>query len=286
MKREVEPSVSFYVQEIMADEYNSITRSEEEELLARLTRGDQLARECLIKAHLRFVVAVARQYGGNGLPLADLINAGNLGLVKAVRKFNRELFPRTKFISYAVRWIRQAILSALSEEVRTVRLPTHGIKILAAIRRLGEKYGLSEESAAFSEVMDEDWDKPYSKKLVWDVLSRRSCFSLDQVSSDSRDDQFNLYGVLSHPQPGPDKFFEEKEFGEKIEQALASLAPRKAEVVTLYFGLGDEEPMTLLEIGIRIGLTKERVRQIRNKALADLNKALLKQGVFPSRPVA
>ena len=273
-EREVEPSALFYIQEIKTGEYDPVTRSEEAELLARLAQGDQLARERIIKAHLRFVVMIAHQYLGDGLPLADLINAGNLGLIEAVRRFNKELFPGTKFITYAVWWIRQAILKALSEEVRTVRLPTHGIKILAAVRRLTEKYGLSEWSSAFSEVMEEDWDEPYSKGLAWDVLLHQDCVSLDQKRGDSRDDQFNLYGLLPQPLPGPDQIFEEKEFGAGLKQALGSLEDREAEVITLYFGLGDEDPMTLEEIGVKIGLTKERVRQIRNQALLKLRRKI------------
>lgn len=267
---EIEPSALFYIQKIKAGEYDPITRPEEEELLARLAQSDQSARERLIKAHLRFVVMIARQYCGNGLPLADLINAGNLGLIEAVPRFSRELFHRIKFISYAVFWIRQAILKALSEEVRTVRLPTHGIKILAAIKRLTEKYGLSEQSSAFLEIMEEDWDEPYSKELAWDVLLHKNCISLDQTRGDSPDDNFNLYGILPYPLPGPDKVLEEKELSAEIKQALASLGPRSEKVVVLYFGLGDEDPMTLEEIGVRIGLTKERVRQIRDQALTKL----------------
>ena len=227
-------SLDKYLQEI--GKVDLITADEEVELAQRIKAGDQLALEKLTKANLRFVVSVAKQYQNQGLTLPDLINEGNLGLIKAAQRFDET--RGFKFISYAVWWIRQSILQALAEQSRIVRLP------------------LKELDMTINDVKES-------------MKNSGRHVSMDAPLVEGEDS--NLYDVLrSGESPNPDRALLHESLRTEIERALETLTPREADVVRLYFGLGDQHPMTLEEIGETFDLTRERVRQIKEKAIRRL----------------
>jgi RNA polymerase primary sigma factor len=257
-------SLDKYLQEIGKVEL--ITADEEVELAQRIRAGDQRALEKLTKSNLRFVVSVAKQYQNQGLTLPDLINEGNLGLIKAARRFDET--RGFKFISYAVWWIRQSILQALAEQSRIVRLPLNKI---GSINKINKMY-------AFLEQENEREPSPEEIAIRLDMSVNEVKESLKNagrhVSMDAplvEGEDSNLYDVLrSGESPNPDRALVQESLRIEIERALETLTPREADVVRLYFGLGEFQPMTLEEIGETFDLTRERVRQIKEKAIRRL----------------
>ena len=257
-------SLDKYLQEI--GKVDLITADEEVELAQRIKAGDQRALEKLTKANLRFVVSVAKQYQNQGLTLPDLINEGNLGLIKAAQRFDET--RGFKFISYAVWWIRQSILQALAEQSRIVRLPLNKI---GSINKINKMYALLEQSNERPPSAEE-----IAKELDMTVNDVKESMknsgrhlSMDAPLVEGEDS--NLYDVLrSGESPNPDRELIHESLQTEIERALETLTPREADVVRLYFGLGDQHPMTLEEIGETFDLTRERVRQIKEKAIRRL----------------
>jgi RNA polymerase primary sigma factor len=257
-------SLDKYLQEI--GKVDLITADEEVELAQRIKAGDQRALEKLTKANLRFVVSVAKQYQNQGLTLPDLINEGNLGLIKAAQRFDET--RGFKFISYAVWWIRQSILSALAEQSRIVRLPLNKI---GSINKINKMYALLEQSnerPPSAEEIAQELDMTVNDVKESMKNSGRH-LSMDAPLVEGEDS--NLYDVLrSGESPNPDRELIHESLKTEIERALETLTPREADVVRLYFGLGDQHPMTLEEIGETFDLTRERVRQIKEKAIRRL----------------
>lgn len=255
------PSLDKYLQEIGRVEL--ISPDEEVSLARRIRSGDHEALKKLINANLRFVVSVAKQYQNQGMSLPDLINEGNLGLMKAAQRFDET--RGFKFISYAVWWIRQAILQGLAEQARIVRLPVNKIgsinRINRAFARLEQEFERepnSQEIAELLEMVPED---------VKDALKTNGrTLSMDAPISSEEDN--NMYDVLqSNETPSPDKNLINESLSYEIERALSTLSSREAKVLKLYFGLGMKHPYTLEEIGEELNLTRERVRQIKEKAI-------------------
>jgi len=261
--RETE-SLDKYLQEI--GKVDLITADEEVELAQLIKAGDQRALEKLTKANLRFVVSVAKQYQNQGLTLPDLINEGNLGLIKAAKRFDET--RGFKFISYAVWWIRQSILQALAEQSRIVRLPLNKI---GSINKINKMYAFLEQENERPPSAEE-----IAKKLDMTVNDVKESMknSGRHVSMDApliEGEDSNLYDVLnSGESPNPDKKLLHESLRIEINRALETLTPREADVVKLYFGLGEHQPMTLEEIGETFDLTRERVRQIKEKAIRRL----------------
>jgi RNA polymerase primary sigma factor len=257
-------SLDKYLQEI--GKVDLITADEEVELAQRIKAGDQLALEKLTKANLRFVVSVAKQYQNQGLTLPDLINEGNLGLIKAAQRFDET--RGFKFISYAVWWIRQSILQALAEQSRIVRLPLNKI---GSINKINKTYAFLEQSHERPPSAEE-----IAKELDMTINDVKESMknSGRHVSMDAplvEGEDSNLYDVLrSGESPNPDKDLLHESLRTEIERALETLTPREADVIRLYFGLGNQHPMTLEEIGETFDLTRERVRQIKEKAIRRL----------------
>ncbi len=257
-------SLDKYLQEI--GKVDLITADEEVELAQKIKAGDQQALEKLTKANLRFVVSVAKQYQNQGLTLPDLINEGNLGLIKAAQRFDET--RGFKFISYAVWWIRQSILQALAEQSRIVRLPLNKI---GSINKINKMYALLEQSNERPPSAEE-----IAKELDMTVNDVKESMknsgrhlSMDAPLVEGEDS--NLYDVLrSGESPNPDRELIKESLRTEIERSLETLTPREADVVRLYFGLGDQHPMTLEEIGETFDLTRERVRQIKEKAIRRL----------------
>ncbi|MCA9783051.1 MAG: sigma-70 family RNA polymerase sigma factor [Calditrichaeota bacterium] len=256
-----------YLQEI--GEVELLTPDQEIELAKRIKKGDQDALEKLTKANLRFVVSVAKQYQNQGLDLGDLINEGNLGLIKAAKRFDET--RGFKFISYAVWWIRQSILQALAEQSRVVRLPLNRV---GALNKIGKAYNTLEQSferePSPEEIAKELDMTPYE---VTDTM-KRSGRHLSMDAPFNQGEENRLLDILHNDsQPAPDTTLMEESLKTEVSRALATLSEREAEVVRLYFGLHREHPMTLEEIGERFNLTRERVRQIKEKALRRLRHA-------------
>ncbi len=265
--RDEDRSLDLYLREI--GETALINAEEEVRLARRIKQGDKSALDKLTKANLRFVVSVAKQYQNQGLSLADLINEGNIGLIKAAKRFDET--RGFKFISYAVWWIRQAILQALAEQSRIVRLPLNRVGTLHKIgkisSRLEQSLGREASPEEIAKVLE------LSEGEVADTLKiSNSHLSLDAPFSTSEDN--SLIDILEDEfQPSPDEALLSASLRVEIEKALDSLTPREAEVINLYFGLNSEKALTLEEIGARFSLTRERVRQIKEKAIRRLRHA-------------
>ena len=245
-----------------------ITAEEEVDLAIRIQGGDKVALEKLTKANLRFVVSVAKQYQNQGLSLPDLINEGNVGLIKAAKRFDEK--RGFKFISYAVWWIRQSILQALAEQARIVRLPLNKIGTINKINR------------AFSD-LEQKFERPPSAQELADYLDvslndvRQSLqnngrhVSMDAPLVKGDESSSSMYDVLPNDSlPGPEKTLVLESLRKEIERSLSTLTSREGDVVRMYFGLGEKSPLTLEEIGERFDLTRERVRQIKEKAIRRL----------------
>ncbi len=260
-------SLDKYLQEI--GKVSLLTPDQEIELAILIKKGDQAALEALTKANLRFVVSVAKQYQNQGLSLGDLINEGNLGLIKAAKRFDET--RGFKFISYAVWWIRQSILQALAEQSRIVRLPLNRVgalnKIGKAYSQLEQEYERDPSAQELAKELDMDENE------VADTLkiSGRHV-SMDAPFAQGEDNR--LLDVLQNDQqPNPDSTLMVESLKTEIERALSTLTEREAEVIRLYFGLNNEHSLTLEEIGERFNLTRERVRQIKEKAIRRLRHA-------------
>jgi RNA polymerase primary sigma factor len=262
-------SLDKYLQEIGRVEL--ITAEEEVELARKIKAGDKAALERLTKANLRFVVSVSKQYQNQGLSLPDLINEGNLGLIKAAQRFDET--RGFKFISYAVWWIRQSILQALAEQARIVRLPLNKIgtinKINRAYSELEQKFERppsAEELAEFLECTTEE--------VRQSLANTGRHVSMDAPLIEGDESSSSMYDILQNDSlPGPEKELVVESLRKDIERSLSTLTPREGDVVRLYYGLNGKHPMTLEEIGERFDLTRERVRQIKEKAIRRLKHA-------------
>ncbi len=259
-------SLDKYLQEIGKVEL--ITAEEEVELARRIKKGDQAALEKLTKANLRFVVSVSKQYQNQGLTLPDLINEGNLGLIKAAQRFDET--RGFKFISYAVWWIRQSILQALAEQSRIVRLPLNKIgsinKINKAFSKLEQEFERPPSPAELAEVLEMTIEE-----VKQSLENSGRHVSMDAPLSNDDDSGSSMHEVfISDDNKSPIEDLLNKSLGTEIERSLHTLTAREADVVRLYFGLGAEHSLTLEEIGERFDLTRERVRQIKEKALRRL----------------
>ncbi len=262
-------SLDKYLQEIGKEEL--ITAEEEVILAKKIKDGDQTALEKLTKANLRFVVSVAKQYQNQGLSLPDLINEGNLGLIKAAKRFDET--RGFKFISYAVWWIRQSILQALAEQSRIVRLPLNQIgsigKINKAFSKLEQKFEREPTAEELSIILEISEDKVADTMRV--SGGRHVSMDAPFHSSGEGGDAGNLYDVLEQEStPETDFNLILESLKREIERALKKLSSREAEVLIFYFGLKGEIALTLEEIGVKIDLTRERVRQIKEKAIRRL----------------
>ena len=258
-------SLDKYLQEIGREEL--VSPEEEVELAQRIRKGDQEALEKLTRANLRFVVSVAKQYQNQGLSLPDLINEGNLGLIKAAEKFDET--RGFKFISYAVWWIRQSILQALAEQSRIVRLPLNQVGSLNKINKALGKFEQENERQPSTEELSELIDIPKDKIADTLRVSGRHV-SVDAPFVEGEDN--SLLDVLPNDDsPSADKGLNNESLSTEIERALQILTPREREIIKSFFGIGCQE-MTLEEIGERLDLTRERVRQIKEKAIRKLKK--------------
>lgn len=268
-------SLDKYLQEI--GKVDLLTPDEEVELAKRIREGDQLALEKLTKANLRFVVSVAKQYQNQGLSLGDLINEGNLGLIKAAQRFDET--RGFKFISYAVWWIRQSILQALAEQSRIVRLPLNRVgslnKISKTFSELEQKYEREPSPDELAEVLE------VTTSEVVDTLK----ISGRHVSMDApfvQGEENSLLDVLENDgEVTPDSELMNDSLRKEVQRALSTLNQREADVITLYFGLNGEHSMTLEEIGEKFNLTRERVRQIKEKAIRRLRHTSRSKALKP-----
>jgi RNA polymerase primary sigma factor len=268
-------SLDKYLQEI--GKVDLLTPDEEVELAKRIKEGDQIALEKLTKANLRFVVSVAKQYQNQGLSLGDLINEGNLGLIKAAQRFDET--RGFKFISYAVWWIRQSILQALAEQSRIVRLPLNRVgslnKISKTFSELEQKYEREPSPEELAEVLD------VTTAEVVDTMK----ISGRHVSMDApfvQGEENSLLDVLENDsEETPDSGLMNDSLRREVQRALSTLTQREADVITLYFGLNGEHSMTLEEIGEKFNLTRERVRQIKEKAIRRLRHTSRSKALKP-----
>ncbi len=268
-------SLDKYLQEI--GKVDLLTPDEEVELAKRIKEGDQIALEKLTKANLRFVVSVAKQYQNQGLSLGDLINEGNLGLIKAAQRFDET--RGFKFISYAVWWIRQSILQALAEQSRIVRLPLNRVgslnKISKTFSELEQKYEREPSPEELAEVLD------VTTAEVVDTMK----ISGRHVSMDApfiQGEENSLLDVLENDsEETPDSGLMNDSLRKEVQRALSTLTQREADVITLYFGLNGEHAMTLEEIGEKFNLTRERVRQIKEKAIRRLRHTSRSKALKP-----
>lgn len=261
-------SLEKYLQEI--GKVDLLTPEKEVDLAKKIKQGDQIALETLTKANLRFVVSVAKQYQNQGLSLSDLINEGNLGLIKAAQRFDET--RGFKFISYAVWWIRQSILQALAEQSRIVRLPLNKVgslnKINRAFSQLEQEFEREPSSEELASILEISADEV---ETTLGVAARH--VSMDAPFVDGEDN--SLLDVLENPNtPGTDAGLEYLDsLRREIDRSLGTLTDRQADVIKLYFGIGVEHPLSLEDIGDRFGLTRERVRQIKDKAINKLRSA-------------
>ncbi len=254
-------SIEKYLEEIGG--FSPLPPQDEVELTRRIRQGESTALDKLVKANLRFVISVAKEYQGQGLPLQDLISEGNLGLIKAAQRFDET--RGFKFISYAVWWIRQSILQALAEQSRVVRLPLNRVgainKVGRVLEKLEKRYG---REPSMHEVADSMEMTDYEVADVLKTSARH--LSLDEPFKEEEGN--NLLDVLeSDRYAPPDDSLMVESLKEEIDKVLVTLKPREAEIIRLYFGLEGDRPLTLEEIGEHFKLTRERVRQIKEKAL-------------------
>lgn len=260
-------SLDKYLQEIGREDLISV--EEEVELAQAIKRGDRRALEKLTRANLRFVVSVAKQYQNQGLSLPDLINEGNLGLIKAAEKFDET--RGFKFISYAVWWIRQSILQALAEQSRIVRLPLNQVGTLNKIIKAQQKFEQENERRPSSAELAKELDIAEDKIADTMKVSGRH-ISVDAPFVEGEDNSL-LDVLVNEDTPNTDKSLINESLSVEIERALSTLTEREAEIVKLFFGIAGCQEMTLEEIGDKFGLTRERVRQIKEKAIRRLRQS-------------
>ena len=259
-------SLDKYLQEIGKEELISV--EEEVELAQRIRKGDQEALEKLTKANLRFVVSVAKQYQNQGLSLPDLINEGNLGLIKAAEKFDET--RGFKFISYAVWWIRQSILQALAEQSRIVRLPLNQVGSLNKINKAFARFEQEHERTPSAEELATELELP--KEKVTDTLRVAGRhISVDAPFADGEDNSL-LDVLVNTDSPNADRGLINESLAAEVERALEILTERERDIIRYFFGIGCSE-MTLEEIGEKFDLTRERVRQIKEKAIRKLRQS-------------
>ena len=273
-------SLDIYLHEI--NRTPLLTRDQERDLAKRIKSGDKAALDQLVRANLRFVVSIAKQYSNQGLSLEDLINEGNVGLIKAAHRFDEE--RGFKFISYAVWWIRQAMLQSLAEQSRIVRLPLNRAgtlyRIGKASRQLDQELGRSpsaDEIAARLKISPEEVEDT--------MVIANSHVSLDDPYSSEKDDTALVDYLTSETQASPDEDTYSAALSDDLDRALGTLSERERSILSMYFGLGGEEPMTLEDIGKRLKLTRERIRQIKEKAIQRLRhstRAKFLQGYMES----
>ena len=256
-------SLDKYLQEIGKE--GLITVEEEVELAQRIRKGDQKALEKLTRANLRFVVSVAKQYQNQGLSLPDLINEGNLGLIKAAEKFDET--RGFKFISYAVWWIRQSILQALAEQSRIVRLPLNQVGSLNKINKAFSRFEQENERRPSPEELADSLDLPAEKVADTLRVSGRH-ISVDAPFVEGEDNSL-LDVLVNDDSPIADRTLINESLSTEVERALSTLTERERDIIKLFFGINTQE-MTLEEIGEKFGLTRERVRQIKEKAIRRL----------------
>ncbi len=259
-------SLDKYLQEIGRVEL--ISAEEEVELARRIKTGDKRALERLTKANLRFVVSVSKQYQNQGLSLPDLINEGNLGLIKAAERFDET--RGFKFISYAVWWIRQSILQALAEQARIVRLPLNKI---GTINKINRAYSELEQMYERPPSADElaDFLECSTEEVRQSIANTGRHVSMDAPLIDGDESSSSMYDVLPNDSlPGPELDLNKESLRKDIDRSLATLTGREGDVVRLYYGLNGKHPLTLEEIGDLFDLTRERVRQIKEKAIRRL----------------
>lgn len=258
---DMEDSLGSYLTEIASS--RPLSAADEVQLARDIKKGDENARNHLVEANLRFVVSVAKEYQNRGVPLADLISAGNMGLITAAERFDED--KGFKFISYAVWWIRQAILQTLAEQSRTVRLPLNKIGLLYKISKASRKLRQQRADDPNPEEIAEQLEVSVDE-VKETMLCGRSVRSLDATFREEEDQ--SLLDVLPDDrQESPENEVMRGCLRGQIDTALGSLVGREAEIIRLYFGLDGEESMTLDQIGARFSLTRERVRQIKEKAL-------------------
>jgi len=263
-----ESSLDQYLKEISA--YPLLTREDEIDLAGRIRQGEEEALDKLVRSNLRFVVSVAKKYQNQGVALGDLINEGNLGLIRAAHKFDET--KGIKFISYAVWWIRQAILQALAEQSRIVRVP---LNRAGALHRIGKRSSTLLQELGREPTLEElAGELDLSEDEVQRTLAiSQSHLSLDAPLTPGEDNRLLDY-LPDQFSAGPDDETYERALASTVEEALKTLKEREAKVLRLYFGLEDgKDPMTLEEIGALLGITRERVRQIKEKALVRLRHA-------------
>jgi RNA polymerase primary sigma factor len=259
-----EGSLDQYLREI--SQYPLISREEEVELATSIRTGDEESLDKLVRSNLRFVVSVAKKYQNQGVSLSDLINEGNLGLIRAAHKFDET--KGIKFISYAVWWIRQAILQALAEQSRIVRVP---LNRAGTLHRIGKRSSALQQELGREPTVEEIAEgMDISEEEVAKTLSiSQTHLSLDAPLTPGEDNKLIDY-LPDTQNAGPDQETFERALTDSIEEVLCTLKEREAKILRLYFGLDGREPMTLEEIGSMMGITRERVRQIKEKALARL----------------
>ncbi len=262
------PSLEKYLQDVK--KYGLVSVDEEIDLANRIQKGDKVALEKLVKANLRFVVSVAKQYQNQGLSLSDLINEGNIGLIEAANRFDAT--RGFKFISYAVWWIRQSIMQAISNNTRMIRLPVNKLSELNKIKNASntlqqklEREPTYQEIAEELQLSDQEIENSLSNKL--------NVVSADAPVND--EDDHSLMDILNNAETdSPDNPMLINSLKVEIERALALLDTRDAEILRLYYGLNGEMPWTLSEIGAEFGLTRERVRQIKEASILKMRKIL------------
>lgn len=239
-----------------------LTQEQEIKLAERIKNGDQEAADLLVKANLKFVVSIAKEYQGQGIPLSDLINEGNYGLIKAVYKFDHT--KGFRFISYAVWWIRQSILQSLNDNSRTVRLPTNIINKLTLLnKKIAQFESKNEREPIFGEIFDNEND-------VMAILSYPRCESLNEPINEDGDERIDLISFDEY-HDDDDIINSDEKIKRELNNVLSSLDDRERVIIEDYFGINKEcKPMTLEAIGERYGLTKERIRQIKEKAIRKL----------------
>lgn len=257
--------LSMYLKEI--DRIPLLSREEEYDLARKASKGDENARNRLVEANLRFVISVAKQFQNRGIPLSDLINEGNIGLMTAVEKFDPD--KGYHFISYAVWWIRQAIMKALSDKVRMIRLPMNKNADLVNMQRARNK--IEQETGEMASMEDLSRMTNLDEDSLSNLMSYSSdVSSLDAPIAGSEDSSFGDF--IESEEPLPEEYMENEDLKASINKALEKLSPKERAIIELRFGLNNQHPMSLKDIGELYQLTKERIRQIEKKVISSLSK--------------